>query len=155
MAEVKRFAVIQLPELKWSAPLQLPSSRFRLFVAADSSATSTDAISEFTSAALSRGMVYFCAWGPGCERFHDIVDEVIVMDDIDERRFVGPTGSDHVMTTWHNDQSLEVALDFFATWAIPTDGFKVDSGFRLVICVGNQVWAETATRFLQSIESFA
>jgi hypothetical protein len=153
MAEGKRFAVIQLPELKWTTLLQLPSSRFRLFVAADSSDTSAGAISEFASAALSRGMVYFCAWGPDCERFHDIVDEVKVMDDIGERRFVGPTASDSVLTTWHNE-TLEEALDFFANCAIPTDGFTVDSAFRLVICVGNHDWTETATRFLQSTEFF-
>src|SRR3954466_9109316 len=100
MADEKRFAVIQIPELKWPTSTQLPSGRFRLFVAADTSNLSSDVISEFASAALSKGMVYFCAWGSDCERLHDIVDEVIVEDDIGERRFVGPTPTDVVITTW-------------------------------------------------------
>ena len=154
MAERKRFAVIQLPELKWPTSTPLPSGRFRLFVAADVSNVSVDAISEFASAALSKGMVYFSAWGRDCERFHDIVDEVIVEDDVGERRFVGPTADDSVMTTWHKDNTLEEALDFFTTFAVPTDGFAANSSFRLVICVGNPDWAETATRVLQSTESF-
>lgn len=152
MAEEKRFAVIQIPELKWPTSPPLPSSRFRLFVAADTSEVSVDAVSEFASAALSRGMVYFCAWGPDCERLHDIVDEVIAKDDLGERRFVGLTPNDVVMTTWHKEESLEEALHFFSTSAVPTDGFAANSNFRLAICVGNPEWTRTATRVLQSTE---
>jgi hypothetical protein len=76
MTEDKDFAVIQLPELKWPASLRLPSKRFRLFVAANVSDVGTEAVSDFALAALSSGMVYFCAWGRDCERFHDIVDDM-------------------------------------------------------------------------------
>jgi hypothetical protein len=154
MEEEKRFAVIQLPELKWPTSTALPSNRFRLFVAADITDVSVDAITEFASAALSRGMVYLCAWGRDCERFHDVVDEVVVEDELGERRFVGPTANDAVMTTWHENETLEEALDFFTTLAVPTDGFAADSTFRLVICLENPDWAETATRVLQSTEFF-
>jgi hypothetical protein len=71
MADEKRFAVIQLPSLKWPTSVRLSGSHFRLFVAADISDVSNDAVSEFASAALDRGMVYFCAWGRECERFHE------------------------------------------------------------------------------------
>jgi hypothetical protein len=154
MAVEKRFAIIQLPELKWPASLQLSSSRFRLLVAADTTDVSVGAISEFASSALSRGMVYFCAWGRDCERFHDIVDDVLVKDDLNERRFVGPEAADVVMTTWHENDTLEEALDFFTACALPTDGFVRDSSFRLVISVGNPDWTGTATRVLQSTKFF-
>jgi hypothetical protein len=154
MAEEKRFAVIQLPELKWPASVRLSGRRFRLFVAADIRDVSVDAVSEFASVALDRGMVYFCAWGRDCERFHDIVDEVVVQDGLSERRFVGPTANDTVVTTWHEHESLNEALDFFAGSAIPTQGFAADSSFRLVICIGNPDWADTASRVLQSTEFF-
>jgi hypothetical protein len=110
-----------------------------------------DTISEFAVAALSRGMVYFSAWGRNCDRFHDIVDEVMVEDELGKRRFVGPAANDGVITTWHKDESLEEALDFFTTSAVPTDGFTDDSDFRLVICVGNLHWVQAANRFLQSV----
>jgi hypothetical protein len=157
MGEEKQFAVIQLPELKWPTSLSLSCSRFRLFVAADVSNVSVDIISDFVSAALNRGMVYFCAWGHDCERFHDIVDEVVVEDYLAERRFVEPTTNDTVMTTWHKGETLDTlkeALDFFANWARPHPGLATDSSFRLVICVGDPEWAETATRFLQTAEFF-
>ena|ERR1700675_4601774 len=154
MDNEKQFAVINLGELRWPPALQLPSVRFRLFVAADVDEVSTQAISDFAFSALRRGMVYFCSWGRGCERFHDIVDEAVLEDDMGERKFVGPRAGDVVMTTWHDRDSLEEALDFFARFAVPTDGLSPDSDFRLVICVNNPGWATAASRFLQTAKFF-
>jgi hypothetical protein len=153
MEEGKSFAVIQLPEFKWPTSVELSGSRFRLFVAADISNVSTDLVSQFAAAALHRGMVYFCAWGRDCERFHDIVDEVIAEDGLGERRFVGPTANDVVMTTWHDHESLEDALEFFINSALPTQGFAPDSSFLLVICIRNPDWSDTATRVLNRLSS--
>jgi hypothetical protein len=58
------------------------------------------------------------------------------------------------MTTWHANETLEEALDFFAISAVPTEGFVAESDFRIVICVGNSDWAATANMFLQSAEFF-
>jgi hypothetical protein len=107
-------------------------------------------MSEFATAALNNGMVCFCAWGCDCERFHDIVDEAIVKDELGERRWAGPNADDTIMTSWHARDSLAGALDFFATCAVTTAGFKADSSFRLVVCVGNSDWAEIAKRSLDS-----
>ena len=150
MSDQEHFAVIPLAQLAWPVSIALPRRRFRLFVAADTSGLSTHALSNFASAALSRGMVYICAWGRGCERFHDIVDEIVAEDALGKRRFVGPTPNDVVMTTWHEDESVEEALSFFAISAIPSEGFADDSDFRLVICLGNPRWAQAADRLLQS-----
>jgi hypothetical protein len=154
MTQENRFAVILLRELKWPTSLQWSGSRFRLFVAGDFSNVGIVAVSEFASTALSRGMVYFCAWGSDCERFHDIVDEVLVKDEIGKHAFAGPSANDTVMTTWHEHETLEQALDFFVTSAVPTQGFAVDSSFRVVMCLRNSDWAETATRVLQAKQSF-
>jgi hypothetical protein len=113
-------SVIEVASLSWPSALHIPSRRFRLFVAADVTGDTTEVISEFTLAALKSGMVYFCAWGPDCSRFHDIVDEVILGDDLDERLFVRPNAEDHIMTTWHERDRLHEALDFFIDWAQPT-----------------------------------
>ena len=124
-------------------------------MAADVTSANTQAISDFAFSALKRGMVYFCSWSPGCERFHDIVDEVITGDDLTKEEFSGPSTSDVVMTTWHDDETLEETLDFLATCAVPTDGFAPDSDFRLVISVANQQWATQAQKFLESAKFFA
>jgi hypothetical protein len=150
MLEQEHFSVIRLPDLKWPESLRLRKKRFRLFIAADSRGSSTDAVSQFVSGALQQGMVYCCLWGPGCERFHDIVDDVVAEDGRNECRFVGPGPGDAIMTTWHSDESLEQALEFFATSALPTEGFRRDSDYWLIACVINAEWARTAARVLQS-----
>jgi hypothetical protein len=150
MAKETEFAVIESSQLIWRTSVQMSARRFRLFVAADTAHTTADQISAFAEAALGRGMVYFCAWGPGCDRFHDIVDEVVVGDELAERSFAPPTAKDVVMTTWHARETLEEALDFFATCAVPTDGYAADSSYRVVMCVGNPQWASVATRFLKA-----
>ena len=125
MDKERQFAVINSDDLQWPPALQLPSPRFRLFVAANVEEVSTKAISDFAFAALSRGMVYFAPGASGCERFHSIVDDVKLKDDLGERRFVGPRVGDVVMTTWHDCDTLEEALEFFATCAVPTDGLAL------------------------------
>ena len=149
----KRFAVIEVSNLEWPATLEVPSKRFRLLVAADVTSASTQAMSDFAFSALKRGMVYFCSWGPGCKRLHDIVDQVAIGDDLSEQEFSGPSTSDVVMTTWHDDETLEETLDFLATCA-PTEGFMPDSDFFIVISVGNQQWTAQAEKFLETVKFF-
>src|ERR1700686_5436028 len=84
-----KYVVVELASLNWPSATRIPSRRFRLFVAANTTSSTTEAIGQFASAALEAGMVYFSAWGPGCERFHDLVDEVIVADNIASRLFTG------------------------------------------------------------------
>ncbi len=148
MADASYFAVVESATLQWPTSLRLPSRRFRLFVAADASGSTTEEISAFAHAALSAGMVYFCAWGRDAERFHDLVDAVSIEDELGDRRFAPPTPNDVIMTTWHDDETLEEALDFFATSALPTSGYVADSRYWMVICVGNPDWAARATRVL-------
>ena len=154
MIETKEFAVIELKELIWPSELHLPSKRFRLFVAADTQKLSVGAISDFAEAALRNGMVYLCTWGVGCERLHDIVDEVLVEDDLGPGMFRGPSSSDTIMTTWHARDSLEEALDFLATCAYPSDGFVEGSDYRLVLSVGHADWASRAREFLSAATFF-
>jgi hypothetical protein len=155
LMEAKDFSVIELAELKWPTTLDLPTKRFRLFVAADVTELSADALADFGQSALRSGMVYFCAWGHDCEKFHDIVDEVIAKDDAGERMFAGPTAKDTVMTTWHDNETLEEALDYFITLALPTEGLVSNSSYRVAISVGNPAWAAKAKQSLESADFLA
>jgi hypothetical protein len=152
MSTKNHFVVVERTSLTWPSELRLPSKRFRLFVAADVSNATVQLISEFAQHAIKSGMVYFCAWGPNCERFHDIVDESM-MDETGEPTFVAPTEPDTIMTTWHESDSLEEALDFFVDLAHPTDGFEPDSNCWLAISVSNPEWAETLKQRLEPMEN--
>ena len=137
-----RFLVIECDSLIWPSELQISSKRFRLFVAADASRASVEVLSAFAQAALKQGMVYFCAWGPDCQRFEDIVDEDVVGDELDEKLYVGPNRDDVIMTTSHKSDTLDDALDFFVNWAIPTDGFAADSDCWVAVAIDNPEWAK-------------
>lgn len=151
----KDFSVVELAELRWPTTLNLPTKRFRLFVAADFTGLSANALADFGRSALRSGMVYFCAWGHDCEKFHDIIDEVIANDYAAERRFAGSTAKDTVMTTWHDNETLEEAHDYFITLARPTEGLVPNSSYRVAICVGNPAWAAKTKQSLESADFLA
>jgi hypothetical protein len=143
--------VIDLESLTWPSTLHIPRRRFRLFIAADVVYVPTGIISAFARSALSRGMVYFCAWGQGCERFHDIVDEVVVKDELEDRVYVGPTAKDTIMTTWHSEDTLAEALEFFLRFSHPTEGFERDSRYWVALSFNNPEWAaEIRARLAQA-----
>jgi hypothetical protein len=141
--------VIGIESLHWPAALEIPSKRFRLFVAADVRDVEVQVLADFGAMALKNGMVYFCAWGPDCERFHDILDEVIVTDDLGKRHFAGPSAHDTVMTTWHDKEALKDAVEFFTSAACPSEGFQPDSNYWVAICLQNYEWEATVREQLQ------
>jgi hypothetical protein len=87
--------------------------------------------------ALASGCVYLCAWGPGCERVHDSFDLKIVERDIggDVPNALG------VMTTWHEKETLDEAIDFLTGAAWPDDVFVSTCRSSLVAVVGDTEWA--------------
>jgi hypothetical protein len=145
---MKNHLVLECDSLAWPSDFQIQSKRFRLFVAADVVGTKTEAIFEFAQNALKAGMVYFSAWGPGCERFHDIVDEQIVANELDEGSSTGLSRSDTVMTAWHQEESLEEAFHFFVDLAQPSTGFQQDSETWVAICVNSPEWTQTVRRLI-------
>jgi len=55
------------------------------------------------------------------------------------------------MTTWHGNDSLDEALDYFFDLTVPTEGFAVSSDFWLAICVKQPAWASTIRRRMESL----
>jgi len=124
-----------------AALLELTTGRgdFGLLLICDARSRSVEDISALSEASLRAGMHWFSSWGPDCERVHDIVDAVIVdlvIEDEDRAAALGqpPPARDLVMTTWHDDEPLSEALEFFTTCAVPA-GEQHDSGLRLVMSV--------------------
>jgi len=118
----------------------LPSKRFVALLAADTTQVDVAALSRFADSLLASGCVYFCAWGPGCERAHDIFDGRCL--DID------PV----IMTTWHADEPLDEALYFFLRNAWPDEGYSED-GSAIAITIGSLDWAAHVDRRLRDRDS--
>jgi len=122
--------------------LKLGSKRFVCLLAWDAENVETDEIAAFVGTLLDQGAVYFCCWGQGCERTHDIVDEVVQLKEIEK-------GTDSViMTTWHDNEELTDALEFSLLSAEPDDDFSAGCNAVLAISIGSINWAAQTELYL-------
>jgi hypothetical protein len=99
---------------------------------------------------LDAGCVYFCCWGPGCERVHDIIDEEYVGD--------GTSVNDDdstIMTTWHIEESLEEAAWFALNLAFPDDRFFDSCKTVVSICIGNSEWKSALEKAIANPRALA
>ena len=127
--------VLELPTSgKCPADLSLASSGFVCLIAWDARSATLDEITEFARRLLQAGVVFVCAWGPDCERVHDIVDA-------EREGSTPPSAVDRVvMTTSHDNESLAEALRF-ALVAWPHEGYEEHCRSTLGVAIGSPSWA--------------
>lgn len=90
----------------------------------------TDLVADAIAQLATAGLACLAVWGEGCERIHDIADEVFCAADAAE------SATDAVvMTTWHDGESLEETIDFFRGAAIPDDAYAETCGTWVVAAV--------------------
>jgi hypothetical protein len=120
----------------WPRELDLPSDHFCLLLVGDAYGESDETIGSLADAALDDGCVYLCAWGPDCERVHDLFDTKIV--DRDMAREIPNSLS--VMTTSHRGETLDEATEFLTTTAWPDAAFVETCRSALIAVVGDTSW---------------
>ena len=131
---VREFCVGTVPCLQDVASvLRSVSTQYCLFLALDAGTIKDEEVRGVAKLLLQRGLAYLCAWGPGCERVHDLFDL--------ERLPKEPQGR-VVMTTWHSKDSLPKALWFFEHCVEPAEGFTADCRDWVALSIGNSSWAE-------------
>ena len=114
----------------WPHAIDLASPYFVCLVVADGTTETAADVGEWARRVLAQGLVYACAWGPGCEVVHDVIDwEFLTMPDHANRAIV--------MTTWHEAESLEEAVDFFLVSAVPDEAYRSHCSAWLLIEVGD------------------
>jgi hypothetical protein len=133
-----------------SAPSRIPdaislsSQHFICFIACDGLIWSIDDIGEAAARLARSGAVYFCIWGPDCERVHDVVDEVLV-------GARGDIGNDEVVpTTWHDEEELREALGFAARVAKPATAYEKTCSSILAISVAHGHWPQAILALLSN-----
>lgn len=115
--------------------LQMRSKYFACLLACDAASETNESIGNLASRLLDQGLSCILAWGPGCERVHDIFDE----QEVCGRQGLIPDNAT-VMSTWHNDESLEEVLSFALATAIPDDFFMEETGSLLCLVIGRKEW---------------
>jgi hypothetical protein len=126
----------------FSSPINIHGEHCVLFIAMDARPMSVDEVSNIANWALDQGAVYLCAWGPDCERVHDIIDEVLV------DRNPGETDEDVIMTTWHDDETLEEALWFAVNNAFAVGNYEQTCMTLVTVTVANQDWGSRIAKKL-------
>jgi hypothetical protein len=135
-----------LPSLPHS--LNLPSPNFAMLLACDATRISDAEIQSFADLLINNGIAYLCTWGPDCERVHDLMDIAIVQREIKEE-IKYP-----IMTTWHNDESLDDALWFMLEVAYPDETYENSCGSSLVVSVANPEWDIHLRERLMNLQKF-
>jgi hypothetical protein len=132
------------------AKIVVGSKYFVSLLALDARAVETSDIAHVARVLLDAGCVYFCCWGPGCERVHDIIDEEYVGN--------GTSVNDDestIITTWHTEDSLEEAAWFALNVAFPDDRFFDGCKAVVSISIGNPVWKAALERALANPRALA
>ena len=138
---------LQLEKLSdYPADLGLPSPHFIVFLAMDATSVDEHDILEFASRALSQGAVYFCTWGPDCERVHDLIDQAC------NQRIPDPTVETVIMTTWHVDEELADAVWFSIYSTCPAETYIESCWAALFITVTSPTWAKQIGEWLSAPE---
>jgi hypothetical protein len=113
-----------------------PSPHFGLLLAVDARPLDADQIGYVAEDLVGKGLAYLCAWGPGCERVHDIFDEIIVEMDPELNNGV-------ILTTWHSKEPLQEALWFFVNSAFPNEAYEGTCHAWIAAPVGRPEWEKT------------
>lgn len=145
----KPLFALELPEFRLHAEgTELPTQHFLCFLAADFTAASDSEIAGLAKDLLDLGASYFVCWGAGCERAHDLIDEVALLLDPPI-----PEGS-VIMTTWHADEPLDKALYFLLCSAWPDSAFEDSTGCTMAVSVGDEEIAEQIRKALSQARDF-
>jgi len=109
-------------------------AHFALFVAMNAQGVADNEVLRGAQQLFSKGLACLCAWGPDCERIHDLFD--VAARDINSKL----SGDDVIMTTWHSRESLEEALWFFVHTAFVTEKFEKTCKDWIIAPISNLEW---------------
>lgn len=128
----------ELHFLELDDPSQLPmeislsTRHFACFVAWEADDVQVEDVMRIAEILLSAGGAVFGCWGSGCRRIQEIIDEI----DSDPFREKDVPDDAVIMTSWHEDESLEDALWFFLNESTPDTHFEETLGSSLAISIG-------------------
>jgi hypothetical protein len=130
----------------WPDAIDQPKPHFVVFLAMDASAVEANSLGVFADKLIAQGMVYLCAWGPDCERVHDIFDEVRGRNTWTDEAFV--------MTTSHDDEELDDGLWFSLFTTLPSEEYIETCGALVAVVVDDAGWGEHVETNLTDLDRF-
>jgi hypothetical protein len=116
-----------------SGALQVPSRHFALLLAGDAQGWSDEDILASARKLIAKGLAVLVAWGPDCERVHDLFDQARDPEESD---------ASVILTTWHGDETLDETLWYFVGCASAADDFAETCTSWVAASVNHPGWAE-------------
>ena len=131
----------------WSPDLtRLPP--FVALCAFDADTEDDQTLEAFASRLMAAGCYYVCAWGSGCERVHDLVDDVLIRENAESAKLPAETWDEtFVMTTWHERDTLDEAV-WYAIFTAISDEHENST----VLAVASPRYADQVERRLTDTE---
>ncbi len=129
--------------------LELQSKYFICMIVQDALRVSDETLNQTARKLLLNGAVYFCAFGPDCERVHDRIDDQVRDMDLekdDEKRLI--------LTTWHSSESLEDALWYFLYTSSPSEAYVSECSSWVLVSIGTHSFGTAIRAAFYNIEQF-
>ena len=117
-----------------------PGADFVLLIAADTTGVPWEQLVSVCQRLLKSGVVYACTWGPGAARLESAFDEAAVHP--------GDRRDGILMTTSHENESLEQAAWFAAHTAYPDEAYSDGAAGVAFVAVENEDWYERLATYL-------
>ncbi len=140
---------LNVPRFESFKPVDhLPTKHFLCLLAADFTSASDGEIIALANSLLEFGASYFVCWGAGCERAHDLIDDLTLL--------VEPPVPDDsiIMSTWHANETLSEALFFLLCNAWPDSAYVDSTGSLIAVSVGGGAIATEIREALSEPEQF-
>jgi hypothetical protein len=125
----------------------LPEGRFVCLLAWDAAGVPSESIGRLARHLITNGCVYICAWGPDCERVHDIFDET------DMELHAGDDAV--VMSTWHDREPLSEAIWFALNSTWPDEAYADGCNSVVGISIGNSGWTAEMSEAFKDPRAFS
>lgn len=131
-------------------PAKVARHHFVLFLAWDARTTADETVLEFARALLRGGLSYIVAWGPDCERIHDIFDDADILEN--------PASNEAdtesvVMSTWHANEQVEEALWFAVNAAYPAAPYDTTTISTIAAVIANEDWTKDVQGYLSDLST--
>jgi len=127
-----------------------PGHHFVLFLAWDARTVPDDTVIEVARDLVRKGLAYIVAWGPDCERVHDLFD---LVDMAENPESTSASPDTVIMSTWHDDETMEEALWFALFNAWPAVPYDETCSAAIAATVANSSWADSIHKYLGDLPS--
>ena len=142
----RKLSILKLNEIP--SIIEFTTQKFYVVFLVDNLPTlDTDNISKFLKKLIDTGMVYLCTWGKHCEQIHDITDQILTLPENQYDKNL------HIMTTWHNDETLADALWFSIYNSMPDDAFFDDTRDFIAITINDDKSYDIIKKYMGDLES--